>query len=228
MLLGILITALLIGILLVGLIVVEKAAPGLIQRHPVTTSVILLLQDGILLLVAGVIALRAAGRNAPAALGLRRLRVYSDLLLPVPLLLLSYAFNLTYGLITVQIRGEPFLQPNIVPLFGDDWTAWLGAGLAALLIAPVTEEIFFRGFVFGGLRQQLGLWGAALLSGLFFGSIHLDPGTLIPVAFLGTLLAYLYNRTQSLYPCILLHVLNNGLGLIALYLLRNTPGPRPV
>jgi uncharacterized protein len=99
----------------------------------------------------------------------------------------------------------------------------IGAFVAGALIvaaAPLSEEIFFRGFMFGGLRRRLPMWAAALIAGAVFGLLHYTGpdsiGVVPQLAVLGVLLAWLYERTGSLWPPIILHVANNGLALIAL------------
>jgi membrane protease YdiL (CAAX protease family) len=99
---------------------------------------------------------------------------------------------------------------------GDDST--LVAVLAVVLIAglaPFAEELFFRGFFFSGLRSRLSFWPAALVAGLVFGAVHAATGitTVIPLAALGFGLCWLYEKTGSLWPCVILHAINNGLAL---------------
>jgi hypothetical protein len=93
--------------------------------------------------------------------------------------------------------------------------ALAAAAILVTVIAPVAEEFLFRGYIFTALRGWLGVWGAALLTGLLFGAIHLDPdrqvGFLVPLAFFGFVLCIIYYRTGSLLPCIALHSLNNAL-----------------
>ena len=93
--------------------------------------------------------------------------------------------------------------------------AAVAAVVLIAVVAPFVEELFFRGFVFGGLRSSFDLWVAVLLSGAVFGLIHAPTGitTVIPLAGLGCALAWLYDRTGSLWPCILIHAINNGLAL---------------
>jgi len=79
------------------------------------------------------------------------------------------------------------------------------------VIAPMAEEFFFRGFLFGALRGYLKLWPAALITGLVFGLIHFKLEFLAPLAVLGVALCLLYAQTGSLLPCIALHSLNNSL-----------------
>jgi hypothetical protein len=97
-----------------------------------------------------------------------------------------------------------------------------------VLFAPVVEELFFRGFLFQGFRQRYGWVNAALLSSIIFGAAHLDPAAFIPTSILGFLLAYMYHRTNSVWLPILLHVLVNGMGLLAAYAATQLPGVIPV
>ncbi|MFL5892233.1 MAG: CPBP family intramembrane glutamic endopeptidase [Solirubrobacterales bacterium] len=95
----------------------------------------------------------------------------------------------------------------------------IGIAVAAVLsiavIAPIAEEIFFRGFFYAGLRTKWSLWPSALLSGAVFGLVHAPTGptAAIPLAGLGVGLAWLYNKTGSVLPCMLAHFLNNALAI---------------
>jgi uncharacterized protein len=123
------------------------------------------------------------------------------------------------GFLTYMILSALYAQ--LVEPPDDDLLDQLGAtsstGLAILSgifvigVAPFVEELFFRGFVYQSLKRQMGVWGAALSSGLIFGAIHFKPEFLVPLAILGVLLALLLERTGSLWPCILVHGLNNAL-----------------
>ena len=85
------------------------------------------------------------------------------------------------------------------------------------IVAPFAEEIFFRGFVFAGLRTRLSLWPAALISGGLFGLVHAPSGitTVVPLAIIGVVFAWLYERTGSLWLAIIAHAINNALALSA-------------
>ena len=97
----------------------------------------------------------------------------------------------------------------------DDSTLLLVTGSILLtVLAPVAEEVLFRGLVFRGLRNWKNLWPAALLTGALFGLIHVGSSPvafLVPLAIFGVGLCLLYERTGSLYPCIALHSVNNTL-----------------
>jgi membrane protease YdiL (CAAX protease family) len=92
----------------------------------------------------------------------------------------------------------------------------ISAVLVIAVLAPVTEELFFRGFAFAGLRSRWSLWPAALVVGLIFGIVHAPTGltAVVPLAGLGVALCWLYDRTGSLWPCVAAHVLNNSLALL--------------
>jgi uncharacterized protein len=89
------------------------------------------------------------------------------------------------------------------------------AVMAIVVLAPIAEEIFFRGFFFAGLRTRWSLWPSALLSGAIFGLVHAPTGptAAIPLAGLGVGLAWLYNKTGSIYPSMLAHFLNNAIAI---------------
>ncbi len=92
----------------------------------------------------------------------------------------------------------------------------IATGVLLIAVAPVVEEIFFRGFLYQSLRNSLGVWPGAVLSGLIFGAIHFEFFKLVQLAILGVILALLFERTRSLWPPIMLHALNNTLAYIYL------------
>lgn len=83
--------------------------------------------------------------------------------------------------------------------------------LSIALLAPILEEMLFRGAIEGKLlRMWQNPWKAILVSSLIFGVVHMNPAQ-IPFAFLlGMMFGWLYYRTGSLLPGILGHVLNNS------------------
>ena len=85
--------------------------------------------------------------------------------------------------------------------------------LLALLVAPVAEELFFRGFVFGGLANRIGFWRGAALSAAVFSLAHIEPIKLFPMFILGLLFAWLYYKTGSLWSSVMAHFFNNALAL---------------
>ncbi|NDJ35289.1 MAG: CPBP family intramembrane metalloprotease [Chloroflexi bacterium] len=76
---------------------------------------------------------------------------------------------------------------------------------------PFYEEVFFRGFLHNWLRNRLSLWPAIVVSSLAFGFIHIVPVQIVTAFLLGVGLAWVYEKSGSLWSAVVLHVVNNGL-----------------
>ncbi len=86
----------------------------------------------------------------------------------------------------------------------------------AVVVAPIVEELFFRGYVFTALRSSLPTGWAAVITGVIFGAVHgfgSPIGFLVPLAVLGIVLCLVYWKTGSLLWCIALHLTNNAIAL---------------
>lgn len=103
-------------------------------------------------------------------------------------------------------------QDDIAASFGP---VWVQVALVVVLAAS-SEELCFRGMLFGGLREGMPLWAAVLISGLIFGGLHALTGVTAvpPLMVFGMILALLYDRTGSILPGMILHALNNSLALL--------------
>jgi uncharacterized protein len=94
----------------------------------------------------------------------------------------------------------------------------LSAALTCV-VAPISEEMLFRGYMFTALRNWRGTLPAALIVGLLFGGVHVTSAPvadLAPLAALGFGLCLLYRYTGSLYPSIVAHALNNSIAFASL------------
>jgi CAAX protease family protein len=104
--------------------------------------------------------------------------------------------------------------------FGHGGLGTVAAGLLIVVAAPISEEIFFRGFIFGGLRRRLPFPGAALIAAAIFGLFHYTGAGSIAVvpqlAFLGFALCWVYEETGSIYPTMAIHAINNALAFALL------------
>jgi len=80
------------------------------------------------------------------------------------------------------------------------------------IIAPVLEELIFRGFVYGGLRRMMTVPAAALASALIFAAAHVavPVGSLLAITLIGVVLAYLYERSGSLIAPMVTHAMYNS------------------
>ncbi|MGO9754028.1 MAG: lysostaphin resistance A-like protein [Solirubrobacteraceae bacterium] len=131
-----------------------------------------------------------------------------------------YAVSYLYGAL-LDIHGNDKLPSS----FGvqTSTVAMLGTAAFVCVVAPICEEFFFRGFLFGVLCQMritvggrsLGPLVAAVITGVLFGLAHTGSVSssqyLIPLGFLGFVLCLVRWRTGSLYPCMALHSFNNAL-----------------
>jgi membrane protease YdiL (CAAX protease family) len=86
--------------------------------------------------------------------------------------------------------------------------------LALTVWTPLSEEVFFRGFIFAGLSSRWGVTGATLVSAAIFSAFHISPGVLIPIFITGLLLAWLYHQTGSLWASIAAHAGQNAAALV--------------
>jgi membrane protease YdiL (CAAX protease family) len=148
-------------------------------------------------------------------LGMRKFDL-STLAIGCGLMVLTYLFNMIYNL-SLMFKGVQS-QFEVSDIFGAGMSPWL-IFLAGIVVAPLVEEIFFRGFLFTGLREKYGWIAAALISSGFFAAVHLQPIVMPPIFLLGMIFAYLYQRTGSIWPAVIMHVATNTLGLAAAYLI---------
>jgi membrane protease YdiL (CAAX protease family) len=100
------------------------------------------------------------------------------------------------------------------------WMNWVVLGIATIVVAPVAEELLFRGILYPWIKrargQQVALWTTAIL----FGVIHFNLPTLLPLVFLALVLVWIYEHTGNLLACIATHSLFNAANFVALYLLQ--------
>lgn len=124
--------------------------------------------------------------------------------------------------------------------------------VAVCILAPVLEEMLFRGLILRSFLQRYPRWPAIFFSAILFGAAHLNIYQFVAAFFLGLFLGWLYERTHSLLPCIALHGIYNSaitwravqgeerldgweaamasflLSALALLLLRRLLAPRPL
>ena len=171
--------------------------------------------------VAAIYFASLRGRPRPADFGFRLMRFWRGAGAVAAAGLGYYLVTAAYASL-LSLHGKDKLP---APLGTTTSTiALIGVAVFVCVIAPVAEEFFFRGFIFGVLRRMrivvagrdIGTWVAAIITGILFGLAHTGSALsqdLIPLGFLGFVLCLLRWRTGSLYPCIALHSLNNALAL---------------
>ncbi len=120
-------------------------------------------------------------------------------------------FRLLGAAFVLMCALSVLLEPLYTLLPAPDQNVGRGpwAFAAVVVIAPLFEEWLCRGFLFGSLRERFGVGASCLLSALFFGIIHAQPVPAVNAFFLGLILAWIYERTATLWAPILLHAAHN-------------------
>jgi membrane protease YdiL (CAAX protease family) len=117
------------------------------------------------------------------------------------------------GLDDLQFRAD---------LFDVGLGTWYGALIMLIgvgVLAPIAEELFFRGLIYDWCRQRWGLWVSALLSSAWFAIGHIDSiGVAVSSFIMGVVLAWAYERTKSLWLTIAIHIITNSTAVILLLL----------
>jgi uncharacterized protein len=151
------------------------------------------------------------------------------------------AFYAVAALLLILITGvlEFILYKSFaIDIFAD--TAWLREGLTsptalgtfviAVILAPLWEELAFRGFLLSALaKTRLGFWGAALISNSLWASLHgmYSWAGLVSVFVAGLILSWLVWRTGSIKPAIVTHAIGNLFALAFTYSFAPPPLPVP-
>ncbi len=155
------------------------------------------------------------GRSIWQTLGFRGFNIWLVIPLLIALMLAIIAVNGTYQYMITALHLH--IQTNDQVLLSEGKTAPISTYatlLAAVIVAPFCEEIFFRSFVFMGLLREMPLGVSVILSALIFAVAHGDPGSFVVLFMIGLALAFLRWRTQSIWPGMVLHMLNNGISAI--------------
>ncbi len=123
---------------------------------------------------------------------------------------LLLVFGFTSGLLLESLVRR-FLGENPFEVFFKDIVlkAPIGFLLLAGVLAPISEEVYFRGYAYAGFKNKFGTLGAVVLSYLFFPSVHLNPWNLIELTVAGALFAALFQKTGNLVSPIVAHATNN-------------------
>ncbi|MFO0906816.1 MAG: type II CAAX endopeptidase family protein [Isosphaeraceae bacterium] len=172
-----------------------------------------LLFQGFSLIVPLWIAIRRIGIPMPPSVDeIREDANYSMWLAPPCLLLIVF---FTGGI--VHLLGTASHPSDELSIRLDHaYLAWQTA--FAVIIAPICEEIFFRGMIFNALKRILPMWAAIIIQATIFGLFHgRDAATLIPIGLAGIIFSLVYERKQRLTASIALHAACNLISTAALW-----------
>ena len=142
------------------------------------------------------------------ALGFRRFNIRRGLIFAAVVVLAGLLISFLYDMLVTS-------DESVTLEFTNTGLGWAIIALLAVVVAPVAEETFFRGFLFSGLGNRYGYGWGAVFSALLFSLAHvLQPGAFLPIFLLGLLLAWLYMKTGSIWACIFTHFAYNSIALI--------------
>lgn len=146
------------------------------------------------------------------------MRLFNPLILiPVALFLLSAQVFLTEVNIKIEqmMPAPPWFWELFDKIFNNDFGIW-GAILKVVIIAPIIEELIFRGIIMHGFMRNYPSLIAIFFSGLLFALFHLNPWQFPATFLLGCLLGWVMIITRNIFACILGHAINNLLVLLSI------------
>tara|TARA_R110002072_G_scaffold228234_6_gene385160 strand:+ start:40586 stop:41260 length:675 start_codon:yes stop_codon:yes gene_type:complete len=143
---------------------------------------------------------------------------WTALLIYVPFVLLWVAFATGYLRLAELIGERVDPQPQLLKFANGEIAEPMFWGVVVLIVilAPIAEEVLFRGYLFAALSMTVPLWATQLLTATLFGLVH-GVGHALPIGVLSLLFGYLRQRYRSLWPSILAHMLHNGVTLALVY-----------
>ena len=200
----------LVSVAVIGIAVASDPSIKASDPPESLTLVLTVVQDAVLVLAAALTLKLVLGRVVARDLGLRPV---VDWRRALKVAVVCYAAYWVAASILSALFKPP--QQQIVTDLKTEHAAGILIGFAVLtcVVAPICEELFFRGFLFAALARRLGPRWAALVAGAVFGLVHAPNPLvgLIALAVLGVCLCALFWRTQSIIPCMALHALNNSI-----------------
>ena len=143
-------------------------------------------------------------RNLPASLGLGFVGGSLSFWLSVASAFMS--ISIFSSLESVERWLQGFFDVNVKDVTGIDMII---AGIIIVIAAPVCEEIFFRGYLYPAMRNNMGLWGAVFLNGFLFSAVHFSVFGLLGRTIAGAIFCLLYEYNDNLWSPITAHALNN-------------------
>jgi len=206
----------------IGVIVLSLAVIFATQFWGLSTNIVLIVYELVYLIpVLAIVLLKKAKWEV---LGLRRFSL-ENLAIGCGMLFMTYIIIMIHNLALMGLGIAPQGE-YIAEIFGMDIDLWV-LGISVMVVAPITEEIFFRSFVFGGLTEKYGWKKATFISAFVFGAAHMQLVAFIPTFLMGLVLAYLYQRSKSVFPGIILHFTVNAFGFLMIYLSTLLPESLP-
>ncbi len=152
--------------------------------------------------------------------GLTRLPTWTDILM-APAGLIVYVF-LSAILIYITTQIMPGFDVNQAQDTGfggvNQRYELILAFVTLVVVAPVAEEVLFRGYLYGKIKKYLPIWAAILLTSATFGFLHGAWNVGVDTFALSVILCLLRESTGSIWSSILLHMTKNGIAFYFLFI----------
>ena len=158
---------------------------------------------------AGVFLVLMACALPPPGVTWRPVRAMFVMTRYVPFAVVWVAFTTGYLRLVAAFGHQIPPQAQLELMLEMGGLEWLGMLVTVVVVAPVVEEILFRGYLFTALSKSLPMWGAQFVTAALFGLVH-GWDYAVPVGVLALFFGYLRQRYGSLLPSILAHAVHNG------------------
>jgi membrane protease YdiL (CAAX protease family) len=183
-----------------------------------TIVIVATLVQSVFFVGAALVLARSVAKPRTWHFGLRRAPLWKTVGWATAGMLAFYVATAVYSVLV-----EPSAEQEVTESLGagDGTLGLIAAGLMVMVVAPFVEELFVRGFFYRALRTRYPMLLAALIDGMVFGLIHFDfegaDGLLLlpPLAFLGMIFCFVYERTGTLWSVIGMHAFNNAVAFSA-------------
>jgi hypothetical protein len=114
--------------------------------------------------------------------------------------------------------GTLIPMPKVVEkMFEDLFKKDVFSIITIVIAAPLLEEILCRGIILKGLLQRYPARKAIIISALFFGLVHMNPWQALPAFCIGLFMGWIFYKTNSVIPGIIVHATNNGMAALFLF-----------
>ena len=140
------------------------------------------------------------------------------------LILIVFVFSILNDILMNQMGIEHSLQHTFQWLSEAENPVWAKIGVvsAAIIVAPIAEELLFRGILFTSMVSRINFFTALIMQGILFGAIHGHVVSFIPLTVAGIGFAIGYARTGSILTPIFMHATFNAAGFLMFYFINAT------
>ncbi len=209
-----------VSVVLNTLLVLRVVSIGNLQTNTASIVVSTIVYALLLVLLLGVPAVLFRWRTSLGNLGLSRPITWSD----YPIAILGIVVY--FALASVVLWMADFLpwvninQAQEIGIVSPNPSELIQAFILLVVVAPVVEEIIFRGYLYGEIRRRgVSFWLTTLIVSVLFGVAHMQWNVGISIFVLSIVMCVAREKTHSIWPSILMHMLKNGIAYYALFII---------